>query len=200
MISNKGGEKMKIIDIFRHGEDENTGDLTREGIQEIRQLGKRIKDSGISYSKFISSPYFRCVVTLKIVLEELGLGEDLIEMNENLCTREPEQWTRVTRLDKFRQVLGETGSKVIAVSTVDPGLIIKDANQFITGLQHIVRNMKEGTCTLGISHNTIILAAASIIQEGRLSIKTPLQDLNICEGVRFKVKRGNMSVEKICRT
>ncbi len=84
----------KLVYLIRHASAEDLGnssmlkDIDRElisrGIMESARMGKYLAKVGVSFDKIVSSPANRALNTAKIIGEQVGIGSDDIEINENL--------------------------------------------------------------------------------------------------------------------
>lgn len=92
---------MLKIYLARHGQDEDNEkgilngrrdfSLTKKGVEQARELAKKIKKAGIKFDKVYSSPLKRAYKTAEIITEKLGLKKpeilpDLIERDFGIMT------------------------------------------------------------------------------------------------------------------
>lgn len=64
---------------------------------------------------------------------------------------------------KFQKLLPDVGSKYKTAIIVAPDLLTLDANYFINQIKNYAKENPDKTNVLGVGHNTMILAAASMI-------------------------------------
>lgn len=84
----------KTLYIVRHAHAEDLGNvrmfkdfdrqLTSKGVMQSAKLGQYFKNQGIKVDFYLSSPAARAAETAKILLEQLGLNDDQLQLEENL--------------------------------------------------------------------------------------------------------------------
>ena len=187
---------MVIFDIFRHADDdEQSQELTLKGKRQIKMLAEQLRLVGIDYDYFISSPYPRCRATLELIMVELGISIEKIDSTVRLCTQRPKEWDELFYSSKFQKLLPLLGSKLETAHRLCAPLLRVDAEWFLQELIRVSRRVVRG-CILGVSHNTMILAAASLVVENRL-ISSEFKNLQCCQGVRFILKNNKFIAKKI---
>ncbi len=187
---------MVVFDIFRHADDDgqNQG-LTLKGKKQIKILTEQLKLARINYRYFVSSPYPRCRATLELIMVELGIDLGKIDGSIKLCTQRPEEWNRLFYSSKFQELLPLLGSKLETAYKLHPNLLRVDAEWFLRELIRISQRIVKG-CVLGISHNTIISVAASLVADHCL-VSSEFKNLKYCQGVRFIFKNNKFTAKRI---
>ncbi len=184
---------MQYFDIFRHADDDEKNEITALGYHKIKTLVRSLREYSITYQLFITSPYSQCIKTLKIVIRLLGYSKKLIDHGPKLCTPYPDEWNQMFYSGKFQKLLPQLGSKYVTAVNLAPNLLLHDARYFICQLEECAKRIPDKNYVLGISHNTIILAAASLIESEKLSIKPlKLPTLDGCQGIRFETLLGRI--------
>lgn len=184
---------MRYFDIFRHADDDESENklITELGQEQIRRLVEGIRRVGIYYHSFITSPYPQCRETVKLVMKLLGYNETCLSGGLKLCTPKPNEWNQAFYSEEFQRILPQIGSKYATAIILIPWLLSFDANHFIQQLEKYSKEIPDEVKVLGVSHNTMILAAASLINAGKLKDERFLF-LDNCEGIRFCIKEGKI--------
>lgn len=177
---------MKYFDIFRHAEDDEKGVINNEGEKQLFQLVDKLKQYNKKYYSFITSPYPRCIYTLEFILTKLQFSEKLIFCDVKLCTPFPSRWNKLFYQNKFQNLLPKIGSKYLTAQVLDKDLILADGKYFIKEIEKYATLIPEATHSLGISHNTMILSAASIIAPQKII------EINGCEGIQFILSKNKI--------
>lgn len=162
---------MQYFDIFRHADDDEKNEPTALGYCKIKTLVRSLQKCGITYQLFITSPYPQCIETLNIIIRSLGYSKKLIDHGPKLCTPHPDEWNQMFYNGKFQKLLPQLSSKYVTAVNLAPNLLLRDARHFICQLEECAKRIPDKNYVLGVSHNTIILAAASLIESEKLSVK-----------------------------
>ena len=56
-------------------------ELSQKGIDEMKVLGKFFKDEGIIFDRYFCSPFYRAIMSTKILLESMGKSTDSVEIS-----------------------------------------------------------------------------------------------------------------------
>lgn len=101
----------KLVYLIRHASAEDLGnssmlkDIDRElisrGIMESARMGKYLAKNEVKFDTLIASPAKRSIDTAKIIGEQIGIQEELIEVNENLYGGGPRGYlSTINQLDE----------------------------------------------------------------------------------------------------
>ncbi len=160
-VAVRHGESVGNVERLSNTHDYNLHDLTKRGITQAKDGGRKIADNYQKIDIVISSPFKRCLQTAKHIVKELGFSEKDIVIDERI--REAEAITKDDAPYGDLQIYDAEG-KVVYDKSPEGAESVKDVESRLVDFFADIESRYKGKNILLITHHLPLRMMTHIFQ------------------------------------